>query len=146
MFDILMWLAKFPHWKLVQSFQWNEWMNVRFIYIELIIDQLEDRHCLNLYKYTLKTFFLIYYLYFFLFVVASVSYSLLVNYSSGHSLCFFFFSSFFLVKKIIILWWIAPLNPYSQWIYIKKDALSTRQLDRIQQTDSVASIHDNNIS
>lgn len=75
---------------------------MRFIYIELIIDQLEDRHCLNLYTYTLKTFFLIY-LYFFLFVVASVSYSLLVNYSSGHSLCFFFFSSFFLVKKIIIL-------------------------------------------
>lgn len=57
---------------------------------------------------------------FFLFVVASVSYSLLVNYSSGHSLCFFFFLPFFLVKKIIILWWIAPLNPYSQWICKKR--------------------------
>lgn len=145
MFDILMWLAKLPHWKLVQSFQWNEWMNVRFIYIELIIDQLEDRHCLNLYKYTLKTFFLIY-LYFFLFVVASVSYSLLVNYSSGHSLCFFFFSSFFFGKENNNSVMNSALKPIFTMNIYKKDALSTRQLDRIQQTDSVASIHNNNIS
>lgn len=38
---------------------------MRFIYIELIIDQLEDRHCLNLYKYTLKTFFFNLFVFFF---------------------------------------------------------------------------------
>lgn len=40
----------------------------------------------------------------------------------------------------------SALKPIFTMNIYKKDALSTRQLDRIQQTDSVASIHDNNIS
>lgn len=40
----------------------------------------------------------------------------------------------------------SALKPIFTMNIYKKDALSTRQLDRIQQTDSVASIYNNNIS
>lgn len=53
---------------------------------------------------------------------------------------FFFFLFFGKENNNSVIKPIFTMNIY------KKDALSTRQLDRIQQTDSVASIHNNNIS